>query len=90
MIFKRDQEAYVEMMKRHANEQEAALAADKTGDGYILDMFRYELGNHEYGYTMDPSDTLDVLGYTLEDIEADPRLKHGLERAMREIKAADQ
>ena len=66
---------------RHEAELSAAIAEDRTGDGFICDMFRYELDNHEYSYTMDLSDTLDALGYTAEDINADERLRHGLERA---------
>lgn len=70
---------------RHEAELSAAIAEDRTGDGFIRDMFRYELDNHEYSYTMDLSDTLDALGYTAEDINADERLRHGLERACTEI-----
>lgn len=70
---------------RHEAELSAAIAEDRTGDGFICDMFRYELDNHEYSYTMDLSDTLDALGYTPKDINADGRLRHGLERACAEI-----
>ena len=66
---------------RHEAELNAAIEADKTGDGFICDMFRYELDNHEYSYTMDVSDALDALGYTAAAINADKRLKRGLERA---------
>lgn len=48
-------------------------------------MFLYELANHEYGYTGELEDTLDALGYTAEDINADKRLLHGLERATKRI-----
>lgn len=72
--------------KRHAEERIAAIAADETGDGYIYDMFRYELANHEYGYTMEIDDTIDALGYTYEEITANPKLLHGLEAAKASIK----
>ena len=73
------------MMDRFDQERHEAVAGDKTGDGFIYEMFLYELENYEYGCTMDLSETLDALGYTPEDIQADPRLSHGLERARLEI-----
>ena len=74
-----------EMMDRFDRELQSAIAGDKTGDGFIYEMFLYELNNHEYGYTGDLSETLDALGYAPEDIRADPRLSHGLEKARLEI-----
>lgn len=74
-----------EMMDRFDQELQSAIADDKTGDGFIYEMFLYELGNHEYGYTGDTEETLDALGYTPEAIRADSRLSHGLERARLEI-----
>ena len=73
------------MMDRFDQELHEAVAGAKTGDGFIYEMFLYELENYEYGCTMDLSETLDALGYTPEDIQADPRLSHGLERARLEI-----
>ena len=73
------------MMDRFDQELNEAVAGDKTGDGFIYELFLYELENYEYGCTMDLSETLDALGYTPEDIQADPRLSHGLERARLEI-----
>ena len=36
---------------------------------YLVDMFKYELANHEYGYTYDLEPTLEACGLTEEDIE---------------------
>jgi len=49
-----------------------------------LDMFRYELANHEYDYTGDIDDTLDALCLTQQDIDQNPALQHGLQKACRE------
>ena len=73
------------MMDRFDQELHEAVAGDNTGEGFIYEMFLYELENYEYGCTMDLSETLDALDYTPEDIQADPRLSHGLERARLEI-----
>lgn len=80
-----DAPALHEMLERHARERQEALAADPTGDGYIYDMFLYELRNHEYGYTGDAEDTLDALDITWEQLEADARLKHGFQKAKKTI-----
>lgn len=73
----------IELFNRHAQEEKDAIAADTTGDGYIFQMFNYELANHEYGYTRDPEPTLDAVGLTMEEIEANPALLHGWKKALR-------
>jgi hypothetical protein len=65
----------------HEKEMADAIAADKTGEGFIFEMFDYELGNHEYVYTCDISDTLDALGLTIEDLAKNPALRAGLKAA---------
>ena len=77
-----------DMMERFDQELQEAIASDKTGDGFIYEMFLYELGNHEYDVTLDLDETLDALDYTMDAIQADPRLCHGLERARLEILGA--
>jgi hypothetical protein len=79
-IRKTDSEALAKMLNNHAEEMEKAIAEDKTGDGFIYDMFNYELANHEYSYTGDITDTLACLGLTLEKVNADERLLHGLKK----------
>ena len=74
-----------EMMERFDRELAEAIAADETGDGFIYEMFLYELDNHEYGYTRDTEETLDALGYTAKQVLGDPRLKRGIEKAVTEI-----
>ena len=49
--------------------------------GFIYDMFLYELRNHEYQLTEDEGDALDALGLTWDDINTNPALKSGLEKA---------
>lgn len=80
---KSDSSAFHDMFTRQAKEREEAIAADPTGDGYIFEMFDYELANHEYNYTHDPEPTLRSLGLTMEMVKADPRLLHGWQKATR-------
>lgn len=81
-IQKKDLNHFHEVVNKFCKEIEDAIAADKTGDGFIYQMFLTELLDHEYSYTGDAGDALDELGYTLDDIHADPRLLHGFNKAV--------
>lgn len=84
-ILKKDIPAYKDMCRRHREELAAAIAGDKTGEGFVYQMFLQELNNHEFGYTGDTSDALEALGYTAEQVIGDPKLKRGIEKAVTEI-----
>ena len=84
-IQKKDHALLHETVDRHDVELQVAIAEDTTGEGFIYEMFLYELDNHEYSYTLDTEETLDALGYTAEEVLNDPRLKHGIEKAVTEI-----
>ncbi len=77
-IRKTDSEAMNEMFERHEAERKAAMQDDE----YLYEMFNYELANHEYCITYDLTDTLDALGLTIEEINADPRMADALKRAI--------
>lgn len=77
-IRKTDYKALNEMSKRHEAERKAAM----QDDDYLYQMFNYELGNHEYRYTQDLTDTLEALGLTIDEINADPRMTDALRRAI--------
>ena len=84
-VQKKDADLLHQTRERHDKEMAVANAEDKTGEGFIYEMFLYELENHEYGYTRDTDDTLDALGYTAEEVICDPRLKRGIEKAVTDI-----
>jgi len=79
-----DAPALREMFDRHYGELKAAVNCDQTGDGFIYQMFDYELANHEYGYTGSIESALDALGLTIKEVNGNPRLLHGLRKAMKE------
>lgn len=85
-IQKKDHEHFLEVLDRHNAEKEAAKAADEDGTGFLYQMFKYELDNHEYGYTGDFEDTLDSLGLTWKEVAASPRLLKALDKASTEIR----
>lgn len=82
-ILKEDAPKLSNMFKEHKQQLEDLIAADKTGDGFIFDMFYYELCNNEYGYVYDEAieSAISAVGLTMEQIEADPRLKNGFSKA---------
>lgn len=84
-IQKKDEKLLHQTNSRHEQEIAAAIEADTTGKGFIYQMFHYELENHEYGYTGEVDDTLGALGYTLEEVLSDQRLRRGFELACKEI-----
>lgn len=83
-IRKSDVNAFSAMNRKQRKEKEEAINQDTTGEGYIKDMFRYELSNHEYGYTYELNDTLDALGLTIEEINQSAALLNGLQLAKTE------
>jgi len=84
-VQKKDADLLHQTRERHDAELAAAIEADKTGDGFIYEMFLYELDNHEYGYTGESEDTLDALCLTAQEVAADKRLLRGFEKAQKEI-----
>lgn len=81
IIRKTDSKALNDMLTRHENEFRENIANDKTGDGFIYDMFHYELGNHEYILTGSVSDTLEALGLEEQEVNDNPALMNGLRLA---------
>ena len=81
VIRKTDADAMREMFARHRRELQEAIAADKTGDGFIYDMFSTDLANHEYSYTGDVTDAVNACGLTVEQLNANPALIIGLKKA---------
>lgn len=82
-IRKEDSSAFNDMVNRLDEEMKQVIRDDKTGEGFIKDMFAYELGNHEYGYTHDIDPTLNALNLTFKEVIESPTLNHGLNIAIR-------
>ena len=76
-----DVPAWQQMAQRHQIEMQAGIQQDLTGDGFIFQMFYAELANHEYGYSGDPTDALNALGLTYQQVTSNPRLAHGFQKA---------
>lgn len=76
--------AFNQMMQDFNKERLEAMHDTNTGRQFTIDMFRTELNDHEYSYTGDPSEALEALGYTLEEIFDDPYLLETFKEAARE------
>lgn len=63
IIKKTDSKALQEFIARHVTELEDAFRVDAV----LIEAIIYELGNHEYGYTYDPTDTIEALDLNMDD-----------------------
>lgn len=77
---------YCETYARQHQELEDAISADKTGTGFIFQMLLAALIDHEYAFTEDCEEALTALGYSMADIEAEPRFKRALRKACAHIR----
>ena len=82
---KEDAPKLEETHERQRREMDEAIAADATGDGFIYDMFHYELGNHEYAITRDHMPAFRALGLTVIRVGKCPRLSHGFDAARQAV-----
>ena len=77
------------MLNRHREEHQKAIKEDTTGEGYIYDMFVYELQNYEYGYTGCVDDTLEALGISRETLQQNTAMSQALEKARKFVMSLD-
>ncbi len=85
-VQKKDRNSFGEMLDRHEQEIKDAIRKDVTGEGFVRQMFLTELDNHEYGYTGDPTETFEALGFTREEVASTLNLYMGFQLARLEIK----
>ena len=88
-ILKDHYNEYNELAERLNNEFQEALRDPETGHQFAVDMFTYELANHEYCYTGDVSETLDALGLEFNDVVSDPVLSSALLEAIQTVTRED-
>lgn len=83
-IRKSDIKQFNRIFEKRKQEFKDAIKNDLTGDGFIKQMFRYELENHEYYITRDLTETLEALELKMEDINNNKALMNGLNLAKAE------
>lgn len=84
-IRKGDFMEFQDMLDRFAQEREDAVAADLDGNGFIFEMFVYELTAHGYASRRKVEDTLEALGYTSQEVSGDEHMHHGLMKAAKYV-----
>ena len=75
--FDTDRDAYRALWSQCENENEEAMKDDE----YLYQGFLYELGNHEFCITYDPSDTLDCFGLSIDVFDDNERISRIFKKA---------
>ncbi len=88
-VQKKDADEIRQSIDRLTAELQSEIDNDPTGEGFVYEMFLEELEDHEYSYTHDLTDTLDCLGYTLDDIDKNSKLRLGLAKAISVCEKSD-
>ena len=70
---------------RHKKEIAEALADPETGAGFAYDMFRHELENHEFSYTLEEDETLEALDIDRAELIRNAMLREALKKAKQDI-----
>lgn len=89
-IRKSDKPSFLAMHKKFAAMRKEFFASDTTGErgGHLYDAFRYELANHEYGYTREEDtvhEALDAVGIEWNEVLKHPHMKKALLAAIEDI-----
>lgn len=76
---------FKQIHKNFKRELKEHIDNDPDGENFVKNMFLYELNNHEYIVSHDEEPALRALDLSYEDLKEEPKLKHGLECAMKDI-----
>lgn len=68
---KTDSKTLIELLNRFHREEKKAM----KDDNYVLEMFEYEMGNHEYDITHSDMKILEVCGIDVDEFEKNALLK---------------
>ena len=82
IIKKTDSAALNSLLKQHGSE----MASFYENDASLIDAIVYELGNHEYCITYDPTDTIEALGLDMKQ----ERVQDCFEQARKQYWAANE
>jgi hypothetical protein len=80
---------YRTLSKSREDEIQKQIKLDETGDGFIYDMFLYELNNDEYACHGDDSGAIAMCDLTQEQIDNNPALLKGLAKAKSYLNSLD-
>lgn len=82
-IWKKDKQKREDFLARHTRERQQLIDADKTGMGFIQDMFLTELLAYQYEKHLDPMPALKYLEITPDEISNNAVLNTGFQSAIK-------
>lgn len=88
-IRKKDVKAFNDMLNRHREEHLKAIEKDTTGEGYIYDMFVYELQKHKYKYTYRVDEVFQTLNISIETLLQNTVMSQALVKARKYVESLD-
>lgn len=88
-IRKKDARAFNNMLNHHRKEHLKAIEKDTTGEGYIYDMFVYELQKHKYKYTSRVDEILKALNISMETLLQNAVMSQAFAKACQYIASLD-
>ena len=83
-----DRAAFLALLEETQERIQKEIDNDQDGSGFIKEMFFTELANHEYCISGNLGEVLEACGMTLQELEASPKLKNGLQLALKEYETA--
>lgn len=88
-IHKKDARAFNNMLNRHRKEHLKAIEEDTTGEGYIYDMFVYELQKHKYKYNSCVEEILQTLDISVETLLQNAVMNRAFAKACKFVMSLD-
>ena len=82
-IWKKDKQKREDLLARHTRERQQLIDADKTGMGFIQDMFLTELLAYQYEKYLNLTPALKYLEITADEISNNVALNTGLQSAIK-------
>lgn len=74
IIQKKDVEAFHQWYEEISKPLDDEFQELIKNDDFVIDMFIYELGNHEYQYSLDDTTVINACGFSMAEFNQDDRL----------------
>ena len=88
-IRKKDAKGFNDMLNRHRKEHLKAIKEDTTGEGYIYDMFVYELQKYKYKYNSCTEEVLQTLDISVETLLQNAVMNRAFAKACQYVASLD-
>jgi len=82
-----DEQHFIDMIKRQEKEHFDNILASTE---YVYHMVKYELANHEFGYTYETEDALETCGLTQTFLKENPTVLETVKKAIKDFKVENE